>query len=66
MDGVNDQAPYTSVYGVPPSSMRSRNLRCSLITTGRNSAAPPVTNSGTNEMHGSFWEYLRNNAWTRE
>ncbi|HWB95732.1 MAG TPA: TonB-dependent receptor, partial [Bryobacteraceae bacterium] len=69
MDGVSDQAPYTSVYAVPPIvdaiqefKVQSHNDQAEFggATGG---IINVVTKSGTNEYHGAVWEYLRNNAF---
>ena len=69
MDGVSDQAPYTSVYAVPPIvdaiqefKVQSHNDQAEFggATGG---IINVVTKSGTNEYHGTAWEYLRNNAF---
>ncbi|HZT32656.1 MAG TPA: TonB-dependent receptor [Bryobacteraceae bacterium] len=69
MDGVSDQAPYTSVYAVPPIvdaiqefKVQSHNDQAEFggATGG---IINVVTKSGTNELHGTAWEYVRNNAF---
>ena len=64
-----NQAPYTSVYAVPPIvdaiqefKVQSHNDQAEFgAATG--GIINVVTKSGTYDLHGTVWEYLRNNAF---
>src|SRR5262249_45932976 len=69
MDGVHNHAVYVSVYVVPPIidaiqefKINSHNDQAEFggATGG---IVNVVTKSGTNEFHGTLWEYLRNDAF---
>jgi outer membrane receptor protein involved in Fe transport len=69
MDGVHNHAVYTGVYAVPPIidaiqefKVQSHNDQAEFggATGG---IINVVTKSGTNELHGSAWEYVRNDAF---
>jgi outer membrane receptor protein involved in Fe transport len=68
MDGVNNQGAFVSTYAVPPIvdaiqefKVQSHNYQAEFgMATG--GVVNVVTKSGTNELHGTAWEFLRNNA----
>jgi hypothetical protein len=69
MDGGIDDAPYTSTYAVPPIidsiqefKVQSHNDQAE-FSGALGSIVNVVTKSGTNAVHGSAWEYLRNDAF---
>ena len=68
-DGLNNQAPFLSTYSVPPIIDTIQEFK---VVSHNDSAEfgsslggiiNVVTKSGTNELHGSGWEYVRNNAF---
>jgi hypothetical protein len=68
MDGINDQGSFQSTYTVAPIIDQIEEFK----VNSHNDQAEfggvlggvinVVTKSGTNQLHGSAWEYLRNNA----
>ena len=68
MDGINDQGSFHSTYTVAPIIDQIEEFK----VNSHNDQAEfggvlggvinVVTKSGTNQLHGSAWEYLRNNA----
>ena len=72
MDGGIDHAPYTSTYAVPPIvdaiqefKVQSHNDQAE-FSGSLGGIVNVVTKSGTNNVHGTAWEYLRNNADSSE
>ena len=68
MDGLNDQGSFQSTYSIAPIidqiaefKVNSHNDQAEFggVLGG---VINVVTKSGTNQLHGSAWEYLRNNA----
>ncbi|HVT94095.1 MAG TPA: TonB-dependent receptor [Bryobacteraceae bacterium] len=67
-DGINNQGAFQSTYTVAPIIDQMSEFK----VNSHNDQAEfggvlggvinVVTKSGTNQLHGSFWEYLRNNA----
>lgn len=67
-DGINNQGAFQSTYAVAPIIDQMSEFK----VNSHNDQAEfggvlggvinVVTKSGTNQLHGSFWEYLRNNA----
>ncbi|MBI3471208.1 MAG: TonB-dependent receptor, partial [Candidatus Solibacter usitatus] len=69
LDGVNNQGAFTSTYAVPPIidtiqefKVNSHNDQAE-FGGALGGIINVVTKSGTNELHGSVWEYLRNDAF---
>jgi outer membrane receptor protein involved in Fe transport len=69
MDGVHNHAVYTGVYAVPPIidniqefKVQSHNDQAE-FGGAVGGIVNVVTKSGTNELHGTAWEYLRNDAF---
>lgn len=68
-DGLNNQGAFSSTYAVPPIIDSIAEFKVS----GHNDLAEfggalggiinVATKSGTNELHGSLWEYVRNSAF---
>jgi hypothetical protein len=69
LDGVNNQGAFTSTYAVPPIidtiqefKVQSHNDQAEFgQATG--GIINVVSKSGTNDLHGSAWEYVRNDAF---
>ena len=68
LDGINNQGAFTSTYAVPPIidtiqefKVQSHNDQAE-FGGALGGIINVVTKSGTNEIHGSAWEFLRNNA----
>ncbi|MCI0623485.1 MAG: carboxypeptidase regulatory-like domain-containing protein [Acidobacteria bacterium] len=68
LDGINNQGSFTSTYAVPPIidtiqefKVQSHNDQAE-FGGALGGIINVVTKSGTNEFHGSAWEFLRNNA----
>jgi hypothetical protein len=68
LDGINNQGSYVNTYGVAPNldmleefKVQSHNDTAEFggVLGG---VVNVVSKSGTNELHGSAWEFLRNNA----
>jgi hypothetical protein len=69
LDGINDMEPFNSGYVVPPIidqiqefKVQSHNDQAE-FGMAMGGTVNVVTKSGTNELHGSAWEYIRNNAF---
>jgi hypothetical protein len=68
MDGVLNNSIYTNSWAIapPPDAIQEFNVQTHItdaefaISSGANINV--VTRSGTNDFHGSFWEFLRNDA----
>ena len=68
MDGVNNHGAFVSTYAVPPIvdaiqefKVQSHNDQAEFgMATG--GVVNVVTKQGTNQLHGSAWEFLRNEA----
>ena len=68
MDGVLNNAVFTDIWAVspPPDALQEFNVQSHMtdaqfsISSGANINI--VTRSGTNEFHGSAWEFFRNDA----
>lgn len=68
-DGLNNQGAFSSTYAVPPIIDAISEFK----VNGHNDLAEfggalggivnVATKSGTNELHGSLWEFLRNDAF---
>src|SRR5437588_1042630 len=68
-DGLNNQGAFSSTYAVPPIIDAISEFK----VNGHNDLAEfggalggivnVATKSGTNEIHGTLWEYLRNDAF---
>ena len=68
-DGLNNQGAFSSTYAVPPIIDSIGEFK----VNGHNDLAEfggalggiinVATKSGTNELHGTLWEYLRNDAF---
>ncbi len=68
LDGINNQGSFTSTYAIPPIidtiqefKVQSHNDQAE-FGGALGGIINVVTKSGTNEIHGSAWEFLRNNA----
>jgi len=68
LDGINDQGAFTNTYGVAPVlddiqefKVESHNDQAE-FGGALGAVVNVVTKSGTNQFHGSAWEFLRNNA----
>lgn len=68
LDGINNQGSFTSTYAVPPIidtiqefKVQSHNDQAE-FGGALGGIINVVTKSGTNEIHGSAFEFLRNNA----
>lgn len=68
-DGINNQGSFLSTYAVPPIidtiqefKVNSHNDQSEFGST-LGGIINVVTKSGTNQLHGSAWEYVRNNAF---
>jgi outer membrane receptor protein involved in Fe transport len=68
-DGINNQAPFTSTYAVPPIidtiqefKVVSHNDQAE-FGSALGGIINVVTKSGTNELHGTAWEFVRNDAF---
>jgi outer membrane receptor protein involved in Fe transport len=68
LDGINNQGSFTSTYAVPPIidtiqefKVQSHNDQAE-FGGALGGIINVVTKSGTNEIHGSAWEFLRNNV----
>ena len=68
LDGINNQGSFTSTYAVPPIidtvqefKVQSHNDQAE-FGGALGGIINVVTKSGTNEYHGSAWEFLRNDA----
>jgi len=68
LDGINDVAVFTNTYALPPIidtiqefKVQSHNDQAEFGGT-LGGIVNVVSKSGTNEFHGSLWEFLRNSA----
>jgi outer membrane receptor protein involved in Fe transport len=68
-DGINNQGSFLSTYAVPPIvdtiqefKVNSHNDQAEFGSV-LGGVINVVTKSGTNALHGSAWEYVRNNAF---
>ena len=68
LDGVNNQGAFTSTYAVPPVidgiqefKVQSHNDQAE-VGGALGGIINVVTKSGTNEFHGTAWEFLRNDV----
>ena len=65
-DGVPSKQQFYGAVGFqpPPDSIQEFNIQRGYLPTefGPPAVVNVVTKSGTNEIHGSVWEFLRNNA----
>jgi hypothetical protein len=68
-DGMNNFAAFLSTYAVPPIIDAIQEFKVVSHTDSAEfgsvlgGVVNVVTKSGTNQFHGSAWEYLRNNAF---
>src|SRR5207253_6011781 len=68
-DGMNNFAAFLSTYAVPPIVDAIQEFKVVSHTDSSEfgsvlgGVVNVVTKSGTNQFHGSAWEYLRNNAF---
>jgi hypothetical protein len=68
-DGLNNFGSFLSTYAVPPIVDAIQEFKVVSHTDGAEfgsvlgGVVNVVTKSGTNNLHGSAWEYLRNNAF---
>jgi len=69
LDGINNQGAITSTYAVPPIidsiqefKVNSHNDQAE-FGGALGGIVNVVTKSGSNDLHGSLWEYLRNDAF---
>jgi outer membrane receptor protein involved in Fe transport len=69
LDGVNNQESFNSTYAVPPVvdaiqefKVQSHNDQAE-FGGALGGIINVVTKSGTNELHGAAWEYIRNDAF---
>jgi len=68
MDGTLNNSLFTNIWAIspPPDALQEFNVQSHItdaqfaISTGANINI--VTRSGTNEFHGSLWEFVRNDA----
>lgn len=69
MDGLNDYGTIESTYAVPPIIDAIQEFKVVSHTDNAEyggvlgGVVNVVTKSGTNELHGSAWEYIRNTAF---
>ncbi len=68
-DGINNQGAFSSTYAVPPIidalaefKVNSHNDQAE-FGMALGGIINVATKSGTNDLHGSLWEFLRNNAF---
>lgn len=68
LDGINDVAVFTNTYALPPIidtiqefKVQSHNDQAEFGAT-LGGIVNVVSKSGTNQFHGSLWEFLRNSA----
>jgi hypothetical protein len=68
-DGINNQGSFLSTYAVPPIidtiqefKVNSHNDQAE-FGSSLGGIINVVTKSGTNELHGTAWEYVRNDAF---
>src|SRR5213078_1519958 len=68
-DGMNNFAAFLSTYAVPPIVDAIQEFKVVSHTDSSEfgsvlgGVVNVVTKSGTNQFHGSAWEYLRNDAF---
>jgi len=71
-DGLNNYGSLLSTYAVPPIVDAIQEFKIVSHTDDASAGSVlggvvnVVTKSGTNELHGSLWEFIRNNAFDAE
>jgi hypothetical protein len=69
LDGINNQGAFLSTYAVAPIIDSIQEFKVQSHNDGAEFGGAlggivnVVTKSGTNKLHGSIWEYLRNDAF---